>query len=46
MATASSPGFFTQEEARATKAVAAASRGGIDGLGDATQEHRRRRGAG
>jgi hypothetical protein len=38
MAAASSPGFFTQEEARATKAVAAALRGGIDGLGDATQD--------
>jgi hypothetical protein len=38
MAAASSPGFFTQEEARATEAVAAASRGCIDGLGDATQD--------
>jgi hypothetical protein len=38
MAAASLPGFFTQEEARATKAVAAASRGGVDGLGDATQD--------
>jgi hypothetical protein len=36
MAAASSPGFFTQEEARATESVAAAARGGIDGLGDAT----------
>jgi hypothetical protein len=38
MATALSPAFFTQEEAMATEAVAAASRGGIDGLGDATQD--------
>jgi hypothetical protein len=38
MATASSSGFFTQEEARATEAVAAASRGGVDGPGDATQD--------
>jgi hypothetical protein len=38
MAAASSPGFFTQEEARATEATAAASRGGVDGLGDATQD--------
>jgi hypothetical protein len=38
MAAASRPGFFTQEEARATEAVAAASRGGVDGLGDATQD--------
>jgi hypothetical protein len=38
MAAASSPGFITQEEARATEAVAAASRGGVDGLGDATQD--------
>jgi hypothetical protein len=38
MAAASSPGFFTQEEARATEAIAAASRGGVDGLGDATQD--------
>jgi hypothetical protein len=38
MATASSPGFFTQEEARATEAVAVATRGGVDGLGDATQD--------
>jgi hypothetical protein len=38
MAAAPSPSFFTQEEARATKVVAAASRGGLDGLGDATQD--------
>jgi hypothetical protein len=38
MAAASSPGFFTLEEARATKAIAAASRGGVDGLRDATQD--------
>jgi hypothetical protein len=38
MAAASSPGFFTQEEARAMEAVAAASRDGVDGLGDATQD--------
>jgi hypothetical protein len=38
MAAASSPSFFTQEEARATEAVAAASRGGVDGLEDATQD--------
>jgi hypothetical protein len=38
MAAASSPGFFTQEEARATEAVAAASRGGYDGVGDAMQD--------
>jgi hypothetical protein len=38
MAATSSPGFFTQEEARATEAVAVASRGGVDGLGDATQD--------
>jgi hypothetical protein len=39
MAAASSPGFFTQEEARATEAVAAAVRGGVDdhGFGDGTQ---------
>jgi hypothetical protein len=39
MAAASSPGFFTQEEARATEAVAAA-RGGVDdhGVGDGTQD--------
>jgi hypothetical protein len=39
MAAASSPGFFTQEEARATEAVAAA-RGGVDdhGFGDGTQD--------
>jgi hypothetical protein len=40
MAAASSPGFFTQEEARATKAVA--SRGAVDdqnyGFGDGTQD--------
>jgi hypothetical protein len=33
MAAASSPGFFTQEEARATEAVAMAARGGIDDHG-------------
>jgi hypothetical protein len=38
MAAASSPGFFTQEEARATEAVMAALRGGVDGLEDATQD--------
>jgi hypothetical protein len=38
MAAASSPGFFTQGEARATEAVAAAARGGVDRLGDATQD--------
>jgi hypothetical protein len=38
MAAASSSSFFTQEEARATEAVAAASRGGVDGLGEATQD--------
>jgi hypothetical protein len=38
MATAANPGFFTQEEARATEAIAAASRGGDDGLEDATQD--------
>jgi hypothetical protein len=40
MAAALSPGFFTQEEARATEAVA--SRGGVDdqkdGFGDGTQD--------
>jgi hypothetical protein len=40
MAAASSPGFFTQEEARATEAIAA--RGAVDdqndGFGDNTQE--------
>jgi hypothetical protein len=41
MAATANPGFFTQEEARATEAVtAAASRGGVDdhGFGDATQD--------
>jgi hypothetical protein len=38
MAAAANPSFFTQEEARATEAVAAASRGGDDGLGDAMQD--------
>jgi hypothetical protein len=38
MAAAANPGFFTQEEARATEAVAAASRDGVDGIGDATQD--------
>jgi hypothetical protein len=38
MAAMSSPGFFTQEEARATEAIAAASQGGIDRLRDATQD--------
>jgi hypothetical protein len=40
MADTVNPGFFTQEEARATEAVAAASRGGIDdhGFGDSTQD--------
>jgi hypothetical protein len=40
MAAASSPGFFTQEEARATEAVTAAARGGVDdhGFGDGTQD--------
>jgi hypothetical protein len=39
MAAASNPGFFTQEEARATEAVAAV-RGGVDdhGVGDGTQD--------
>jgi hypothetical protein len=37
---AASPGFFTQEEARATEAVAAAARVGIDdqGFGDSGQD--------
>jgi hypothetical protein len=40
MAAAVNPGFFTQEEARAMEAVAAASRGGVDdhGFGDGTQD--------
>jgi basic membrane lipoprotein Med (substrate-binding protein (PBP1-ABC) superfamily) len=40
MAAASSQGFFTQEEARATEAVAAAARGGVDDhrFGDSTQD--------
>jgi hypothetical protein len=40
MAAAVNPGFFTQEEARATESVAAASRGGVDdhGFGDDTQD--------
>jgi hypothetical protein len=38
MAAAANPGFFTQEEARATEAVAAASRGDDDGFGEATQD--------
>jgi hypothetical protein len=40
MAVASSPGFFTQEEARATEAIVAAARGGVDdhGFGDSTQD--------
>jgi hypothetical protein len=40
MSTASSLGFFTQEEARATEAVAAAARGGVDdhGFGDGGQD--------
>jgi hypothetical protein len=38
MAAAANLGFFTQEEARATEAVAAASRGGVDGIGDAMQD--------
>jgi hypothetical protein len=38
MVAAANPGFFTQEEARATKAVAVASRGGNDGLEDAMQD--------
>jgi hypothetical protein len=38
MAAAANPGFFTQEEARATEVVAAASRGGDDGLGDTTED--------
>jgi hypothetical protein len=40
VAAAANPGFFTQEEARATEAVAAASRGGVDdhGFGDGTQD--------
>jgi hypothetical protein len=38
MAAAANPGFFEQEEVRAMKAVAVASRGGDDGLGDATQD--------
>jgi hypothetical protein len=38
MATAVNPGFFTQEEGRATEAIAAASRGGDDRIGDATQD--------
>jgi hypothetical protein len=38
MAAATNPGFFTQEKARATEAVTAASRGGDNGIGDATQD--------
>jgi hypothetical protein len=40
MDAALSTGFFTQEEARATKAVVAAARGGVDdhGFGDGTQD--------
>jgi hypothetical protein len=38
MAAAANPCFFTQEEARATEAVATASRGGDDGIGDAMQD--------
>jgi hypothetical protein len=38
MATVSSPGFFTQEEAREMEAIMATSRGGDDGLGDAMQD--------
>jgi hypothetical protein len=40
MAAASSPGFFTQEEARAIEAVAVAARGGVDDheFGDGTQD--------
>jgi hypothetical protein len=40
MAAAANPGFFTQEEARATEAIAAAPRGGIDDhrFGDGTQD--------
>jgi hypothetical protein len=38
MAVASSPGFFTQEEARATEAIAVAWRGADDGIGDATHD--------
>jgi hypothetical protein len=40
MAIASSPGVFTQEGARATEAVAAAARGGVDdhGFGDGGQD--------
>jgi hypothetical protein len=40
MATAASPGFFTQEEARATEAVAVAARVGVDdqGFGDGGQD--------
>jgi hypothetical protein len=40
MAAASSPGFFTQEEARATEAIATVARGGFDdhAFKDATQD--------
>jgi basic membrane lipoprotein Med (substrate-binding protein (PBP1-ABC) superfamily) len=40
MAAASSLGFFTQEEARATEAIAAAARGNVDdhGFGDGAQD--------
>jgi hypothetical protein len=40
MAAAVNPDFFTQEEARAMKAIAAASRGGVDdhGFTDGTQD--------
>jgi hypothetical protein len=40
MAAASSLGFFTQEEARVTEAIAAAAQGGIDdhGFGDGAQD--------
>jgi hypothetical protein len=40
MAAAASPGFFTQEEARVTEAVAAAARVGVDDqrFGDGGQD--------
>jgi hypothetical protein len=40
MTATANPGFFTQEEARSTEAVAAASRGGVDdhGFDDGTQD--------
>jgi hypothetical protein len=38
MAAAANPGFFTQEEARVTEAIAVTSQGGNDGIRDATQD--------